>query len=60
MSKQPLTSHQLASKLMRMPNLPISEHEHGEILVDVKVEPVSTNRSAQTGNPESCVSLYFE
>lgn len=50
-----LRSHKLAMKLLALPDLPVSEHEHGEILTNVKVEEVATNDGLM-----ECVSLIFD
>lgn len=37
----PITSHELAAKLLELPNLLISSHEHGEICTGVKVARIA-------------------
>lgn len=54
-----LSSHQLARKLLAMPDLPVSSHEHGEKLSKVEVDNISTNDSCASGVPEPCISLIF-
>ena len=55
MEKMPLTSHQLAQTLLGLPNLPISCHEHGELLVGVEVDQVAANVGLL-----KCIVLQFE
>lgn len=37
-----LMSHELAKKLLKMPNLPVSQHEHGELLQDVFIGRIAS------------------
>lgn len=39
---KPLLSHELARKLLKLPNLLISEHEHGQLLQDIKVDKIAS------------------
>jgi len=49
-----MTSHQLAKALLKLPDLPISEHEHGELLRNVEIDTVSTNYGSM-----ECIALNF-
>jgi hypothetical protein len=55
MSKKPLTSHQLAELLLALPNLPVSCHEHGELLVAAAEARVAANVGLL-----QCIALQFE
>jgi len=50
-----MRSHALAKKLLQLPDLPVSEHEHGEILTNVEVDMVATNDGLM-----ECISLIFD
>jgi hypothetical protein len=53
--KKSMTSHQLAKLLLGLPDLPVSCHEHGELLKSAAVETVAAN----VGLLE-CIALQFE
>lgn len=40
---KPLMSHDLARQLLSMPNLFVSNHEHGELLEGARVDRVASN-----------------
>jgi len=50
-----MSSHALAKKLLKLPDLPVSEHEHGEILTNAEVDKVATNNGLR-----KCISLIFD
>lgn len=53
--KKSMTSHQLAKHLLSLADLPVSCHEHGELLKSAAVETVAAN----VGLLE-CIALRFE
>jgi len=50
-----MTSHQLAKQLLALADLPVSCHEHGELLKNIAVEAVACNAGLI-----ECVALQFE